>query len=382
MATVALIPSLPNDSTPTAETLPMNHGAETRVIITGGAGFIGSALVRHLITATDWRVWNVDKLTYAGHSESLREVHDSPRYRFVHADVCDAHAMAGLFAEARPTAVMHLAAESHVDRSIDGPAVFIRTNIEGTYTLLEAARDYLDKVPADERDTFRFHQVSTDEVYGNLLSDTLFNEASPYDPHNPYAASKAAADHLVRAWHHTYGLPVLLTTCSNNYGPFQFPEKLIPLVILNALEAKPLPIYGRGDNVRDWLHVDDHARALRLVAQKGEIGETYVLGGRQERTNLEVVESVCDAVQELKPRPHGHYRDLIEFVADRPGHDKRYAIDPRKVEVALGWRAEIDFRSGIRDTVRWYLENRWWWEPIRERTYSGERLGLKRSARG
>lgn len=345
-----------------------------RVLVTGGAGFIGSALVRHLIGDTSATVLVVDKLTYAGNLESLRTVASSPRYSFLRADICDAEAMERAFSSFRPEAVFHLAAESHVDRSIDGPGEFVRTNVLGTATLLQAALGYWNSLPSTERERFRFQHISTDEVYGSLGAEGFFTERTPYAPHSPYSASKAASDHLVRAWHDTYGLPVLITNCSNNYGPYHFPEKLIPLMLLNALRARPLPVYGKGANVRDWLHVEDHVEALRLVNEKGVPGETYNVGGHNERTNLEVVHSLCRILDELKPAPRP-YEELIEFVADRPGHDLRYAIDPAKLVNELGWRAKYDFETGLRQTVRWYLENEWWWRPILERKYDGERLG-------
>ncbi len=347
-----------------------------RIIVTGGAGFIGSAVVRHLIGATEAEVLCIDKLTYAGNLESLKVVADSPRYRFVRADICDRAAMRQAFDDFQPDAVMHLAAESHVDRSIDGSAVFIETNIMGTFSLLEAARGYLDGLDAAQRDRFRFHHISTDEVYGSLGDEGLFVETTPYDPRSPYSASKASSDHLVSAWFHTYGLPVVITNCSNNYGPYHFPEKLVPLVILNALHRKPLPIYGKGENVRDWLYVDDHARALCRVVEAGRVGETYNIGGNNERTNLQVVEAICAALDELRPHGEGPYKDLIEFVPDRPGHDLRYAIDATKVKDELGWEPSETFETGLRKTVRWYLDNEWWWRPIRENKYAGERLGV------
>lgn len=347
------------------------------ILITGGAGFIGSALVRHLVGRGDHSVLNVDKLTYAGNLDSLRSVAGKPNYRFLQADICDARAMEQAFTTFAPDAVIHLAAESHVDRSIDGPAAFIQTNVVGTYTLLEAARAYWAGLPADRRAAFRFLHVSTDEVYGSLGPTGLFTETTPYDPRSPYSASKASSDHLVLAWHHTYGLPAIITNCSNNYGPYHFPEKLVPLTILNALERKPLPVYGRGENVRDWLYVDDHARALLCVAERGVPGQTYNVGGNNERSNLRVVETICDRLDELRPPVTGEppRRNLIAFVPDRPGHDLRYAIDATKLKRELGWRAEETFETGIRKTVAWYLDNAWWWQPIRAKKYAGERLG-------
>ena len=346
-----------------------------KVIVTGGAGFIGSALIRYLIRETDAEVMNLDKLTYAGNLASLREVENSPRYHFTRADICDGDAVRRLFREFAPDAVMHLAAESHVDRSIDGPLEFVRTNVLGTATLLDAALEYWRELPEPRKSAFRFQHISTDEVYGSLGETGLFTEKTPYDPRSPYSASKAASDHMVRAWHHTFGLPVLLSNCSNNYGPYHFPEKLIPLVILNALDGKKLPIYGRGENIRDWLFVEDHARALWLIDRKGRVGETYNIGGRNERTNLQVVQSICAILDELRPKASGSYADQITFVTDRPGHDLRYAIDADKLRNELGWAPREDFDSGLRLTVKWYLENEWWWRPIREGKYSGERLG-------
>ena len=345
-----------------------------KVLVTGGAGFIGSAVVRLLAGELGVEVVNVDALTYAGNLDSVAPVADRPGYRFVHADIRDASAMADLFATEQPGAVMHLAAESHVDRSIDGPAAFLETNILGTYTLLEAARAYWSGLPAERRGGFRFHHVSTDEVYGSLGPEGLFSETTPYAPNSPYAATKAASDHLVRAWHHTYGLPVVTTNCSNNYGPYHFPEKLIPLMILNGVEGKPLPVYGTGQNVRDWLFVEDHAGALWTVLRQGRLGETYNIGGNAERTNLEVVETICDLLDELAPADRSR-RELIAFVEDRPGHDARYAIDASKVASELGWRPRESFESGLRRTVEWYLANRPWWEAIRSGRYRGERLG-------
>ena len=346
-----------------------------KVIVTGGAGFIGSALIRYLIRETDVEVMNLDKLTYAGNPASLREVEDSPRYHFTRADICDGAAVKKLFREFSPDAIMHLAAESHVDRSIDGPLEFVRTNVLGTATLLDAALEYWKTLPEDKKQAFRFQHISTDEVYGSLGATGLFTEKTPYDPRSPYSASKASSDHMVRAWHHTFGLPVLLSNCSNNYGPYHFPEKLIPLVILNALDGKPLPIYGKGENIRDWLFVEDHARALWLIDRKGKVGETYNIGGRNERTNLQVVQAICRILDKLRPKASGSYADQITFVTDRPGHDLRYAIDADKLRNELGWEPREDFDSGLELTVRWYLENDWWWRPIREGKYSGERLG-------
>ena len=344
-----------------------------RILVTGGAGFIGSAVVR-LLVGKGVRVVNIDKLTYAGNLDSLRDVAEAPNYRFVEADIGDAPRMLALMAEEQVGAVMHLAAESHVDRSIDGPGVFVETNIVGTVRLLDAALAYWRGLPDDRRTAFRFHHISTDEVFGDLPFDGgPFTEDSPYAPSSPYSASKASADHFVRAWHETYGLPVVLSNCSNNYGPFHFPEKLIPLAILNAIEGKPLPVYGRGENVRDWLHVEDHARALEAIVTKGRVGESYNVGARSERTNLQVVEAICDLVDDRLGGPSR--RSLISFVQDRPGHDRRYAIDPLKIERELGWKAEHGFESGLAETVDWYLANDWWWRPIREERYAGGRLG-------
>ncbi len=345
-----------------------------KIIITGGAGFIGSALVRYLVENQLAEVLNIDKLTYAGNLESLREIGNAPHYHFVRMDICSPE-VKQLFADFRPDAVMHLAAESHVDRSIDAPLAFIETNVMGTANLLHAALEYWKPLPEAKRKAFRFQHISTDEVYGSLGREGFFKETTPYDPRSPYSASKASSDHLVRAWGHTYGLPVLVSNCSNNYGPYHFPEKLIPLVILNALDGKPLPIYGKGDNVRDWLYVDDHAKALWLINQKGVPGETYNVGGHNERTNLEVVRTICGILDELRPKTSGKYGDQITFVTDRPGHDLRYAIDASKLRNELGWEPEEDFDSGIRRTVRWYLDNSWWWQPIRSKKYVGERLG-------
>ncbi|MDD3148895.1 MAG: dTDP-glucose 4,6-dehydratase [Candidatus Riflebacteria bacterium] len=345
-----------------------------KIIVTGGAGFIGSAVIRHLIKNTEHQVVNLDKLTYAGNLASLKEVETSDRYHFARVDICDRNGVDQVFAAHRPDAIMHLAAESHVDRSIDGPAAFIQTNIIGTYTLLEAARAY-----AKDRPDFRFHHVSTDEVYGDLdLDDSLFTEETPYDPSSPYSASKASSDHLVRSWQRTFGLKALITNCSNNYGPCHFPEKLIPLVILNALECKPLPIYGKGDQIRDWLYVEDHARALCTVLLQGTPGQTYNIGGHNEKQNIEVVKTICAILDELKPRADNiKYHEQITYVADRPGHDMRYAIDAGKIERELGWKPAETFETGLRKTVQWYLDNKWWWEPLREK-YQRERLGLKK----
>jgi dTDP-glucose 4,6-dehydratase len=349
------------------------------ILITGGAGFIGSAVVRHLIQHTEHQVACVDKLTYAGNLESLAEVAASARYRFYQVDICDRAALDAVFAEFRPDAVMHLAAESHVDRSIDGPAEFIQTNIVGTYTLLEAARSYWNGLDDEAKAAFRFHHISTDEVYGDLHgTDDLFTEVTPYAPSSPYSASKASSDHLVRAWQRTYGLPTLVTNCSNNYGPYHFPEKLIPHVILNALAGKPLPVYGDGSQIRDWLYVEDHARALVEVVTRGEVGETYNIGGHNEKRNLEVVQTICDLLEELAPqKPAGvaQYRDLITFVKDRPGHDLRYAIDAAKIQRELGWVPQESFESGIRKTVQWYLDNRQWWQRVISGDYRLGRLG-------
>jgi dTDP-glucose 4,6-dehydratase len=348
-----------------------------RILVTGGAGFIGSALVRHLLGATEHQVLCVDKLTYAGNLQSLKAVSSDPRYAFAKADVADAAAMRRLIEDFRPQVITHLAAESHVDRSIDGPAAFIDTNVVGTFTLLHEALAYWRALPPAEKDAFRFHHISTDEVFGSLGADGFFTEETPYDPRSPYSASKAASDHLVRAWHHTYGLPILVTNCSNNFGPYHFPEKLIPLTILNCLQEKALPVYGRGENVRDWLYVDDHVRALTTVFERGEPGESYIIGGRAERTNLEVVRAICRAMDALHPRAGGiPHEALISFVTDRPGHDHRYAIDPSKIERELGWRAAVSFEQGVASTVRWYLDNGWWWRPILDGRYAGERLGL------
>jgi len=352
-----------------------------RIIVTGGAGFIGSAVCRYLIRETDAQVVNVDKLTYAGNLDSLREIADEPRYRFVRADICDRSAINAVLAEVRPHAIMHLAAESHVDRSIAGAAAFIETNVVGSFTLLEAGRDYWLAMNDRDRDRFRFLHVSTDEVYGSLGPTGLFSETTPYDPSSPYSASKAASDHLATAWHRTYGFPVIISNCSNNYGPYHFPEKLIPLVILNALEGKSLPVYGDGSNVRDWLYVGDHARALHLILTNGRPGDKYNVGGRNERSNLAVVRTICAMLDHIDPAGAPRER-LVTHVPDRPGHDRRYAIDASKVEAELGWRAQESFETGLEKTIRWYLQNDWWWRPLRERVYAGQRLGLVAGQRG
>jgi dTDP-glucose 4,6-dehydratase len=345
-----------------------------RVLVTGGAGFIGSALVRHLVLEKGAEVLNVDALTYAGYLPSLREAEGKPNYRFLKANICDGPAMTRAIADFRPDRVMHLAAESHVDRSITGAAEFITTNVIGTFTLLEAARRYWSELEGAEKDRFRFLHVSTDEVYGSLDDHGLFTERTSYDPSSPYSASKASSDHLAKAWHRTYGLPVIVSNCSNNYGPYHFPEKLIPLTILNALAGERLPVYGLGHNVRDWLYVEDHARALDIIAARGRVGETYNVGGRNEQRNIDVVRRICAVLDDLVPQDRPR-EELIEFVSDRPGHDARYAIDASKLENELGWKAQETFDSGIGKTVRWYLDNEWWWRPLRER-YSGQRLGL------
>jgi len=338
------------------------------LLITGGAGFIGSAVVRQLINETDYKVVNLDKLTYAGNLQSLVSVSSNPRYKFEQVDICDAAEVNRVFREHQPDAIMHLAAESHVDRSITGPADFIQTNIVGTYTLLEAARAYWNSLEGERKTNFRFHHISTDEVYGSLGDEGFFTEDTAYEPNSPYSASKASSDHLVRAWHHTYGMPVVTTNCSNNYGPYHFPEKLIPLVILNAVNGKPLPIYGKGDNIRDWLYVDDHARALRTVLETGKLGETYNIGGWNEKTNLEVVQAICTILDELHPQGAPHNK-LITYVADRPGHDKRYAIDATKIANDLGWKPQETFETGLRKTVAWYLENTDWVKGVTSGDY-------------
>ncbi|WP_284888345.1 dTDP-glucose 4,6-dehydratase [Acinetobacter variabilis] len=347
------------------------------ILVTGGAGFIGSAVIRHLINETEHHVLNVDKLTYAGNLESLISVSDHPRYQFTQTDICDHVSLTRLFLEFQPDIVMHLAAESHVDRSIDRPAEFINTNIVGTYTLLEVARKYWQNLSTIKKSRFKFHHISTDEVYGDLEGTTdLFTETTPYLPSSPYSASKASSDHLVRAWHRTYGLPVVITNCSNNYGPYHFPEKLIPLMILNALDGKSLPVYGNGQQIRDWLFVEDHARALYQVATEGIVGETYNIGGHNEKQNIEVVKTICKILDELKPRLEGKtYASLITFVNDRPGHDLRYAIDASKIERELGWKPQESFETGIRKTVQWYLNNLEWCQRVQDGSYQRERLG-------
>lgn len=348
-----------------------------KILVTGGAGFIGSAVIRHIIKETEHHILNVDKLTYAGNLESLISVLDHPRYQFAQTDICDHVSLARLFSDFEPDVVMHLAAESHVDRSIDGPAEFISTNIVGTYTLLEVTRKYWQNLAEIKKSRFKFHHISTDEVYGDLEDTTdLFTETTPYLPSSPYSASKASSDHLVRAWHRTYGLPVVVTNCSNNYGPYHFPEKLIPLMILNALEGRPLPVYGDGQQIRDWLFVEDHARALYQVATQGVVGETYNIGGWNEKQNIEVVKTICQILDELKPQLNGErYESLITFVNDRPGHDLRYAIDASKIERELGWKPQESFETGIRKTVQWYLDNLTWCHRVQDGSYQRERLG-------
>jgi dTDP-glucose 4,6-dehydratase len=346
-----------------------------KIIVTGGAGFIGSALCRHLITQTDHSIVNLDKLTYAANLASLASIESSPRYAFVQGDICDRELVDAMFRREQPDAIMHLAAESHVDRSITNSSDFINTNIVGTHTLLDAAYSYWRTLPTGRRERFRFLHVSTDEVYGSLGADGLFSEVTPYDPSSPYSASKAAADHLAFAWHRTYDLPVVLSNCSNNYGPYHFPEKLIPLMTLNGLEGVPLPVYGTGANIRDWLYVEDHVRALMLILEKGRPGEKYNVGGRNECSNLEIVERICGILDSLKPSGETHTR-LIKFVADRPGHDMRYGIDPTKIERELGWRAEENLETGLVKTVQWYIDHPEWWTPLRRGVYNGERMGL------
>jgi dTDP-glucose 4,6-dehydratase len=346
-----------------------------RILVTGGAGFIGSALVRYLVSEVGADVLNLDKLTYAGNLESLGPVEDANNYHFVQADICDRSAVTQAIEGFRPDHIMHLAAESHVDRSITGAKDFIETNVLGTFTMLEAARQYWNCLTGDAKANFRFLHVSTDEVYGSLGATGLFEERTPYDPSSPYSASKAASDHLAKAWHRTYGFPVVVSNCSNNYGPYHFPEKLIPLNIINAMEGKPLPVYGDGSNIRDWLYVEDHARALHLICSKGRLGETYNVGGRNERKNIDVVKRICAIMDEVRPQNAPHDR-LITFVTDRPGHDHRYAIDATKLETELGWKAQENFDTGIDKTVRWYLDNEVWWRPLRGAVYTGERLGV------
>ncbi|MFA0441901.1 dTDP-glucose 4,6-dehydratase [Vibrio sp. 10N.222.51.C12] len=352
-----------------------------KILVTGGSGFIGSAVIRHVLDNTTDNVVNVDALTYAGNNESIPQRQDNDRYAFEHVDICDFTALERVFATHRPDAVMHLAAESHVDRSIDGPAAFIQTNLVGTFNLLEVSRQYWKTLASEKQAAFRFHHISTDEVYGDLEgTDDLFTEDTSYEPSSPYSASKAGSDHLVRAWGRTYGFPILVTNCSNNYGPYHFPEKLIPLMILNALEGKPLPVYGDGMQIRDWLFVEDHARALYRVVTEGVVGETYNIGGHNEKANIDVVKTICTLLEELVPnKPQGiaQYQDLITYVTDRPGHDVRYAIDASKIERELGWTPEETFESGIRKTVQWYLNNREWWSRVLDGSYSGERLGIQ-----
>jgi dTDP-glucose 4,6-dehydratase len=351
-----------------------------KIMVTGGCGFIGSAVCRHLVRDLGIDVVNVDKLTYAASEGSTAEVATSPKYKFYKLDICDRDAIQKVMQDEGVDAVMHLAAESHVDRSIDGPGEFIQTNIIGTFALLQAARSYHAGLPEPRKSAFRFHHVSTDEVFGDLpLDGGFFTEKTPYAPSSPYSASKAASDHLVRAWHHTYGLPVVLSNCSNNYGPYHFPEKLVPLMIINGMEGKNLPVYGTGENVRDWLHVEDHARALAMVIMKGRLGESYNIGGRNERTNLKVVETIADTLDELMPLNTGSRRKLITFVGDRPGHDLRYAIDATKIETELGWNAQESFDTGLRKTIVWYMNNGDWWQPLRAARYAGQRLGTAKA---
>ncbi len=348
-----------------------------RVIVTGGAGFIGSAVIRQYVNDTDHEIVNLDALTYAGNLESLIDVESAPRYYFENVDIRDRNEIERVFNKYQPDAIMHLAAESHVDRSIDGPADFILTNIVGTYNLLDTAKQYWSSLEAERKNEFRFHHVSTDEVYGDLDASGYFTEETAYDPSSPYSASKASSDHIVRAWHRTYAFPIVVTNCSNNYGPYQFPEKLIPLVTLNALEGKALPVYGDGSQIRDWLYVDDHARALRLVLEKGRVGETYNIGGHNEKTNLDVVKTICKLLDELVPdSPFKPHDSLITFVADRPGHDVRYAIDANKIEKELGWTPQETFESGIEKTIKWYLDNKEWCQHVQDGTYQRERLGV------
>lgn len=351
-----------------------------KVIVTGGAGFIGSAVTRRILATTDWRLVNLDKLTYSGNLDSLAGVAADPRYRFVQMDICDRDGIASLLKKEQPDALLHLAAETHVDRSIDGPSEFIQTNIVGTYQLLDNVTQYWKGLDAARRASFRFHHVSTDEVYGSLGPEGLFTEVSPYQPNSPYSASKAASDHLARSWFHTFGLPVITTNCSNNYGPYQFPEKLIPLMILRATQGQPLPVYGKGENIRDWLYVEDHADALITVLRRGRVGEVYNVGGNSERRNIDVVNTVCALLDEMLPdAPHRPHAGLIDFVTDRPGHDARYAVDCSKLSSELGWSPRETFETGLRKTVRWYLDNRSWLERVLTGDYRGERLGLATS---
>lgn len=348
-----------------------------RILVTGGAGFIGSALVRHLIEHTEHQVLVFDKLTYSGVLSSLQPVASSNRYAFLEADICDAEAVSRALAEFRPEVVAHLAAESHVDRSIDGPEAFVQTNLVGTFVMVNESLRYWRRLSEAEKEAFRFHHISTDEVFGSLGDEGRFTESTPYDPRSPYSASKAGSDHLVRAWGHTYGLPILITNCSNNYGPYHFPEKLIPLIIIRALKGEGLPVYGDGKNVRDWLFVDDHVRALQMVFERGEPGETYNIGGDAERTNIDVVQTICGVLDQLRPRADGRsYASQISYVTDRPGHDHRYAIDPSKIGDTLGWAPSVTFETGIERTVRWYLDNQGWWQDILDRAYKTERLGV------
>ena len=348
-----------------------------KLLVTGGAGFIGSAVIRQIIAETNWRVVNLDKLTYAGNLDSVAPVSANPRYRLAQLDILDGNGVDALLAREQPDAIMHLAAESHVDRSIDGPAAFIDTNIVGTYRLLESTLLYWRALPAERQKTFRFHHVSTDEVFGSLGADGKFHEGSRYEPNSPYSASKAASDHLVRAWHHTYGLPAVISNCSNNYGPYQFPEKLIPHMIVRALEGKTLPVYGKGENIRDWLYVEDHARALRAVLERGQTGETYNIGGNAEQRNIDLIKTLCALLDEMLPQSvHRPHENLITFVTDRPGHDLRYAIDASKIERELNWRPRESFESGLRKTVRWYFDNSVWCKRALSGAYRGDRLGL------
>ena len=355
---------------------------DMNILVTGGAGFIGSAVCRLLVQNPRVRVINVDKLTYAGNLNSLRSIENEPNYKHYRTDICDENAILTILNDEKIDSIMHLAAESHVDRSIDGPAAFVETNVIGTFRMLSAALNYWRGLAPEKKEAFRFHHISTDEVFGDLPFDEgIFTETTPYAPSSPYSASKAASDHFVRAWHETYGLPVVLSNCSNNYGPFHFPEKLIPLVILNAMHERELPIYGKGNNVRDWLFVEDHAKALEIVVRQGRIGESYNIGGNEERTNLAVVETICEILDRKHPRANDlKYSELITFVSDRPGHDRRYAIDASKISSELGWKPSQSFESGLEKTIDWYLQNEWWWRPIREQTYTGERLGQNSTA--